>query len=67
MIESVIPMDFPFLDQGHGSEVFLLPGLVRQPGISPGDLKARMAKKLMLYKSGLTRQFDQLFSPEAIQ
>jgi hypothetical protein len=28
MIESVIAMDLPFLDQGHSPEVFRFPGLV---------------------------------------
>src|SRR5208337_4531581 len=45
MIESVIPMDSPLFDQSHCPEVFLFPGLIRQPGISPCDLNACVAKK----------------------
>src|SRR5208283_2235306 len=45
MIESVIPMDLPLLDQSHRPEVFLFSGLVRQPGISSRDLNARVTKQ----------------------
>ena len=31
------------------------------------SIKVRMAEKAALYQSKLTRQFDQLFSPEAVQ
>src|SRR5208337_2754447 len=45
MIESVIPMDSPLFDQSHCPEVFLFPGLIREPGISPCDLNACVAKE----------------------
>ncbi len=36
MITSVITMPVPLFYDGHGLKIFFLPGLVGEPGITPG-------------------------------
>jgi len=40
-------MDLSPLDNGHGAEVFLLAGPVRQSGIPPGYFQACMPEQLL--------------------
>ena len=42
-----MPIDLtPFYD-GHGPEVFFLPGLIREPGIMPGHLYSAVSQELL--------------------